>query len=58
MRSTHLNPQGVLDRGYSIVTTADGAVVQDSAELAAGDDVHLRFARGEAGAKVTDKKDG
>jgi exodeoxyribonuclease VII large subunit len=53
----HLNPQGVLDRGYSIVTTAGGAVVQDSAELAAGDDVRLRFARGEAGAKVTDKKD-
>jgi exodeoxyribonuclease VII large subunit len=51
----HLNPQGVLDRGYSIVTTAAGAVVQDSADLAAGDDVHLRFARGGANATVNDK---
>ncbi len=52
----HLNPQGVLDRGYSIVTTRGGAVVQDSAALAVGDSVSLRFARGEAGAKVTDKR--
>jgi exodeoxyribonuclease VII large subunit len=49
----HLNPQGVLDRGYSIVTDAAGAVVLDSAGLAPDDALHLRFARGEAGAKVT-----
>jgi exodeoxyribonuclease VII large subunit len=51
----HLNPQGVLDRGYSIVTTGGGAVVQDSAGLAVGDALNLHFARGEASAKVTDK---
>jgi exodeoxyribonuclease VII large subunit len=52
----HLNPQGVLDRGYSIVTTEAGAVVQDVGELAVGDALNLRFARGEAGARVTTKK--
>ena len=26
----HLNPQAVLERGYAIVTTADGAIVQDA----------------------------
>ncbi len=51
----HLNPQGVLDRGYSIVTNAAGTVVQDAARLTEGDALHLRFARGEASAKVTDK---
>jgi exodeoxyribonuclease VII large subunit len=51
----HLNPLGVLDRGYSIVTTMDGTVVQDADGLAAGDPLHLRFARGEASAKVTGK---
>ena len=49
----HLNPQGVLDRGYSIVTTAAGAVVQDARQLAPGAAVALRFARGGADAEVT-----
>ena len=53
----HLNPQGVLDRGYSIVTSGSGNVVQDSADLALGDDLNLRFARGQAGAKVTGKSE-
>ena len=49
----HLNPQAVLERGYAIVTTADGAIVDDAAKLAVGDDVALAFARGSAGAKIT-----
>ena len=49
----HLNPLGVLDRGYSIVTDEAGMIVQDAARLAVGGTVNLRFARGEAGAKVT-----
>jgi exodeoxyribonuclease VII large subunit len=52
----HLGPQAVLDRGYSIVTTAAGAVVQDAARLAVGDRVSLRFARGGADAEVTSKR--
>ena len=49
----HLNPQGVLDRGYSIVTDRAGAIVQEAALLAPGDTLHLRLARGEADAIVS-----
>src|SRR5690349_4195304 len=49
----HLGPQAVLDRGYSIVSTTDGAVVQDGSQLAAGDGIAVRFARGGADATVT-----
>jgi len=48
----HLGPQAVLDRGYSIVLTDTGTVVQDASRLASGDDVMLRFARGMADATV------
>jgi exodeoxyribonuclease VII large subunit len=51
----HLNPQGVLERGYSIVTTATGVIVQDAAQTSVGDALRLRFARGAAAAQVTDK---
>ena len=49
---SHLNPRAVLERGYAIVTAADGTIVQDAARLAAGDDVALTFARGRAGATI------
>jgi exodeoxyribonuclease VII large subunit len=48
----HLNPEGVLARGYSIVQLADGTVVQDAAALDAGDKVRIRFHRGQARATV------
>lgn len=48
----HLNPEGVLARGYSIVQRADGAVVQDAATLAAGDALDVRFHRGRARTRV------
>jgi exodeoxyribonuclease VII large subunit len=54
----HLNPLGVLDRGYSIVTDDKGAVVQDAGRLAIGDTLNVRFARGEAGSKVTRTRSG
>ncbi len=54
----HLNPLGVLDRGYSIVTDETGAVVQDAARLAVGDTLKLRFAHGEADSKVTRTRSG
>ena len=49
----HLDPQRVLERGYAIVATADGAIVQDAEQVNAGDDVALTFARGGAAAKIT-----
>jgi exodeoxyribonuclease VII large subunit len=54
----HLNPLGVLDRGYSIVTDEAGAVVQDAAGLAVGDRLNVRFARGGAEAEVKRKRTG
>jgi len=49
---SHLNPQAVLERGYAIVATGEGAIVQDAAQVAAGDRVALTFARGTAGAII------
>jgi len=48
----HLNPEGVLARGYSIVHLGNGAVVQDAAALSAGDRIGIRFHRGQAHATV------
>ena len=52
----HLSPQNVLDRGYSIVTTASGAIVQNVARIAVGEEVELTLARGSAGARITKTK--
>jgi exodeoxyribonuclease VII large subunit len=53
---THLDPAGVLARGYSIVERTDGAIVRDSAALAAGETVRIRFARGRARALIESKE--
>ena len=47
----HLNPQSVLERGYSITESARG-IVRDGAALSAGEDVTITFAQGWAGAQV------
>jgi exodeoxyribonuclease VII large subunit len=48
----HLNPDLVLERGYSIAMTASGVIVHDAARLAAGEEINLTFARGSADAEV------
>lgn len=53
----HLSPQSVLERGYSIVETEDGGIVKDSAGISVGDALKITFARGRAGAQVTNKQD-
>ena len=53
----HLNPHGVLARGYAIVTSRDGAIVDDAAQLAVGEGVTLAFARGSAEATITRRDD-
>ncbi|QNM95860.1 exodeoxyribonuclease VII large subunit [Chitinimonas koreensis] len=53
-RLAALNPEAVLARGYSLVETADGHVVRDAAELRSGQRLRLKFARGEAGAVVSE----
>ena len=48
-----MSPLATMDRGYAIVTNAQGAAVVDAAQLAVGDALSLRFARGSAAAAVT-----
>lgn len=43
-----LSPFATLERGYSIVRQADGAIVRDAAHLTPGEQIELRFARGSA----------
>lgn len=49
---THLNPERVLERGYSITRAADGTVVRDAAQLVPGQELELLLARGRAGVEV------
>ncbi|MDP1681540.1 MAG: exodeoxyribonuclease VII large subunit, partial [Burkholderiales bacterium] len=51
----HLNPQAILERGYSIVRDEQGNVVRDSGALQVGSEVGLTFAVGAAKAKVVSK---
>lgn len=51
----HLNPQSVLERGYSMVETAGGNIVRASSEVKVDDELKLTFARGWALTKVKDK---
>lgn len=51
----HLNPQRVLERGYSITATAAGKIVRDGAQIARGDELKVTFARGWAGVLVQQK---
>jgi exodeoxyribonuclease VII large subunit len=53
----HLNPQGVLERGYAIVTLADGTIVQDVRQVQDEDAVALTFARGAADANITRRRE-
>jgi exodeoxyribonuclease VII large subunit len=48
-----LDPEAVLERGYAIVATGDGAIVSDAAALAPGDALTITLARGSAEATVT-----
>ncbi|MHB8165815.1 MAG: exodeoxyribonuclease VII large subunit [Sulfuricella sp.] len=53
----HLNPRSVLDRGFSMVRSADGKIVYDSKEIAMDNVLSITFARGNAEARVTGKED-
>ncbi|MDR1528878.1 MAG: exodeoxyribonuclease VII large subunit [Burkholderiales bacterium] len=51
-RLTLLNPRQVLERGYAVVSRADGKIVRDAATLRDQESVHMRFARGDAQATI------
>jgi exodeoxyribonuclease VII large subunit len=48
-----LSPAATLERGYSIVLSADGAIVRSSDEVSKGDLLDIRVATGRLQAKVT-----
>ncbi|HSE50207.1 MAG TPA: exodeoxyribonuclease VII large subunit [Terriglobales bacterium] len=54
-RLEELSPLRVLDRGYALVFDAAGNVVKDAAQVAAGDAIRARLARGEIAAVVKKK---
>ncbi|MEJ0099365.1 MAG: exodeoxyribonuclease VII large subunit [Pseudomonadota bacterium] len=47
-----ISPLATLTRGYAIVTRADGSVLQDAAEVRAGDEIEARLKRGSVRARV------
>jgi exodeoxyribonuclease VII large subunit len=49
---TALDPSAVLARGYAMALTVDGHCVREARQLSRGDRLRLRFARGEAIARV------
>ena len=51
------SPYAILDRGYAMVTGADGRAVRNAAELSPGDTVDLRMAGGTAAARITEITD-
>lgn len=53
----HLDPQQVLARGYSLVRDAQGRLVSNAAQIAAGDALQLTFAKGGAEVRVETTRD-
>jgi exodeoxyribonuclease VII large subunit len=51
-----LDPSGVLERGYALVTDRADEIVTDAATLRIGDEVSLTLARGSARSRVTATK--
>ena len=52
-----MSPNATLERGYAIVTRTGGTIVRDPAELASGDVLGVRVAKGDFKATVADKQD-
>lgn len=53
----HLNPEAVLERGFSMVRTASGRIVRSSAEIALDEEISMSFSHGSAAARVTRKEE-
>ena len=56
-RLSALNPQATLQRGYAIVSDADGQVVASAAALNPDQDITLQFADGRVAATTTNRDD-
>jgi exodeoxyribonuclease VII large subunit len=51
----HLGPRRVLERGYSIVSRADGSVLADAAHAKVGETLNVELARGRLETRVEKK---
>ena len=51
-----VSPLATMDRGFAIVTRADGTLVTDAESVAVGDEIGARLARGRLKARVTGKE--
>jgi exodeoxyribonuclease VII large subunit len=54
----HLNPESILERGFSIAYTADGTVLRNSEQVGIGDTVRMTLSKGEIRACVSGKGNG
>ncbi len=52
IKLTHLNPQSVLERGYSITYSAHGEVIHNANQLHTGDEIQVKFAQGRVNALI------
>jgi exodeoxyribonuclease VII large subunit len=52
-----LSPLAVLDRGYAVVSRADGAIVRDAARVAPGERLRVRLASGTLRVMVDDAEE-
>ena len=50
-----IDPQNILERGYSLITNIEGSVIKDSAQVSEGDKITAKLAKGSFGAKVGKK---
>lgn len=56
LRLELLNPQHVLQRGYALLTDAQGQAVTDAAQLRPGDALQARLARGQVDVTVSQRR--
>jgi exodeoxyribonuclease VII large subunit len=54
LRLRTLNPQAILERGFSILTLKDGSSVRSVQQVQPGDDLQVRVSDGKFGARVQD----
>ena len=48
-----LSPQGTLERGFSIVRNAAGEILRSANSVSQDDEINIKFANGDRGAKIT-----
>ncbi len=52
VKLTHLNPQSVLERGYSIAYSSHGEVIRNANQLHTDDKIQVKFAQGQVDALI------